>query len=340
MPKNYENKLSDKDAELFAKIKAGIKIGLSAVVGLVGIVGVWQSFYTIDQESQGLVRRLGKYYEITEPGLHFKLPYGIDKVDEVPIRKVQKVEFGFRTLKSGVDSQIIGADTPGIKQELASLLREEYLTLTGDLNMADVEWICQYKIRDPFAYKFNLEEPEETLRDVNLDVMKKIVGDGSIDEVLILNRRENEVKAQEEVQKLLDSYDSGIQVIAINLQSVNPPKNVAPYFNEVSKSMQKRETMINDARKKRNEIIPAAKGEAEQTIKQAEAFAVERVNQAKGDADKFLKTLAEYQKAPEITRTRLYLETMEKVLPQIGEKTIVEQKGAEGGILLNLNMGK
>jgi modulator of FtsH protease HflK len=326
--------------KLMKNIRLGVKIGLGAVVGLTALIGGCQSFYTVDQDSQAVVTRLGAYKETTNPGLNFKLPFWIDNAKIQPVRKVQKMEFGFRTTKSGVDSTFITSDSPGIKPDLVNTLREEERALTGDLNIADVEWICQYKIKDPVAYTFNLKDPEETIRDVNLDVMKRIMGDGSIDEALIMNRTEYEARGREEMQKLLDGYNSGVEITAINLQSTNPPRPVRPSFNEVSTAMQEMETKINQARKVYNDTIPLAGGEAEKTVKDAEGFAVQRTNEAKGDVLKFYRQYQAYKSAPEITGNRIYFEAMKKFLPNVAEVNIIEQKGVEGGVLLFKDLGK
>ena len=268
-----------------------------------------------------------------------KLPYWIECVDKVPVLRVQKEEFGFRTLESGVNSTYIGADEiDKVGEPLRSQLRKEYLTLTGDLNMVDMEWIAQYQIKDPVAYLFNVREQKETIRDANMVVMKKIMGDNSVDEAITLGRVENEIKAKEELQTLLDQYDTGIKVVAVKLQSINPPRPVRSSFNDVSNAMQEKETSINNARKKYNEIIPEARGKAQATIKEASGYAIDRTNSAQGDASRFLQVLGAYTSFPQVTEKRLYYETFEELLPLVKEKTIIDEEGLKNGFFLKLEV--
>jgi membrane protease subunit HflK len=334
------------------------------VYGLVGFVGLCSMPYIISPDSMGVVKRFGKYVRTTEPGIHLKLPYWVETVDRVPVKKIQKVEFGFRTLEAGVDSKILGAentreadesdlsrvitesgestswDRNSIEKKAAEILKKEYAMLTGDLNMADVEWIVQYRIKDAEAYLFNVREPVHTIRDCSQAVMRQLIGNGSVDEAITIGRVEYESSAKEGLQELLDKYDTGIHVVTVKLQSSNPPIKVRPAFNEVNAAMQFKEKRINEAKKEYNEAVPKARGEAQGLVKKAEGYALERVNMSKGDVGKFERVYAEYAKAPEITRRRMYLETMEKLLPQIDEKWIIEQKGAEGGILMKLDLEK
>ncbi|MEK6857472.1 MAG: FtsH protease activity modulator HflK, partial [Nanoarchaeota archaeon] len=214
----------------------------------------------------------------------------------------------------------------------------EYLMLTGDLNMADVEWIVQYDIKDPVAYLFNVKEPRNTIGDASQAVMRQLIGNGSIDEAITIGRIENEIGAKEGLQILLAQYNSGVRVGAVKLQSSNPPKRVREAFNEVNKSMQQKEEKINNAMQQYNQEVPRAKGEAQREIEEAEGYALERVNEANGNAEKFLKILEEYKKAPEITRQRLYLETMSELLPKIKDKIIVDDKGLSSGFYRMFNL--
>ncbi len=283
----------------------------------------------------------------------------------VPVQKVQKEEFGFRTLEAGVNSRYLGADEiEGRRvsnEDLVRLIREsgervsrsasyqmaetareilrgEYVMLTGDLNIADVEWIVQYLIKDARSYLFNIREPRQTIRDASQAVMRQLIGNGSVDEAITIGRSEYEVSAKEALQELLNEYESGIYIETVKLQSSNPPQKVRPAFNEVNKALQQKETRINEARKAYNEAVPKSDGEAKKAIETAKGYAAERVNRALGDVAKFEKIYAEYVKAPDITRQRMYLETMSKVLPLIPEKWIIEQGGADGGILMKLDL--
>ena len=334
----------------------------AALVVLI-IYGVITSIYTIETNSSGVVKRFGSFNRITDPGIHLKLPYGIETAIEVPVKNVQKEEFGFRTVKAGVDSQYLGIDEiqsgrydreslinliresgesptgSGSLQNVAQdLLRREYIMLTGDLNIVDVEWIVQYKIKNPRQYLFNIRDARQTIRDCSQAVMRQLVGNGSVDEAITIGRMEYETSARDMLQQLLDNYETGIHIVTVKMQSSNPPQRVRPAFNEVNKALQQKEQRINEALKQYNEVVPKTQGQAKRMIETAKGYAAERVNEAQGDVTKFEKILTEYEKAPTITRQRLYLETMGKVLPKIPEKWIIEQGGADGGILMKLDL--
>ncbi len=336
----------------------------AAVVIVVG-VGLATSIYTVPTDSNGVVKRFGKYERTSEPGMHIKIPFWVETVAVVPVRKVQKEEFGFRTLKAGVDSRYLGVEEIEARrtsvQDLLNLIREsgervsrrssgelaerarqilrsEYVMLTGDLNIVDVEWIVQFKIKNARNYLFNVRKPRATIRDASQAVMRQLIGNGSVDEAITIGRIENEIAAKEMLQRLLDEYETGIHIVAVKLQSCNPPLKVRPAFNEVNKALQQKEQRINEAMKQYNEAIPRTRGEAKKLVETAKGYAAERVNRAKGDVAKFEKIYRQYRQAPDITRQRMYLETMMELLPKIPEKWIIEQAGAEGGILLRLDM--
>jgi len=276
------------------------------------------AFYSVGPDELGVVQRFGKYTRTTKPGLHMKLPLGIEKATKVKVEHIFKEEFGFRTLK------------PGIKTQYAATKHyNESLMLTGDLNGLVVEWIVQYKVKDPVALLFNIRDPRDTVRALSEAVMRKEIGDSSVNEALTTRRIDINNVAQEKLQKILDSYDSGIHIVTVKLQDVNPPDKVKPAFNEVNEAKQEREKMINQAWEAYNKIIPKAHGEAERTISEAEGYAINRINRAKGDAEKFLAVWHEYKNAKEVTRKRLYLEAMATILPRAGKKFIFdsEQKG-------------
>jgi len=328
------------------------------------IVAVATSIYTVPTNSVGVVKRFGRYSRSTEPGIHLKAPFWIETATPVPVRKIQKEEFGFRTLQAGVDSRYLrvediearrasnddlarlikesGERFSGSSRLLADaakgILRGEYIMLTGDLNIIDIEWIVQYKIKDARSYLFNVKEPSQTIRDASQAVMRQLIGNGSVDEAITIGRGANESAARELLQKLLDEYETGIHVEVVKLQSSNPPMKVRPAFNEVNKALQQKQQKINEARKGYNEAVPKTEGEALKLVETAKGYAAERVNEALGDVAKFNKIYEEYKEAPDITRQRLYLETMAKVLPKIPEKWIIEQGGADGGILLKLDL--
>ena len=341
------------------------KIVIALIVLLV-VITVMGSIYTVDTESLGVVQRFGKYNRQTKPGMHIKLPLGIEKVTVVPVTEIQKEEFGFRTLKAGVDSLYLGADdinsgradkrdlydlitssgeqvsrgSRQLAQASLEVLQSEYVMLTGGLNIIDVEWIVQYKISDVEQYLFNIREPRYAIRDASQAVMRQLIGNGSVDEALAIGRIEYEISAKEALQAILKEYMTGIQIVTVKLQSANPPKRVRPAFNEVNKALQEKEQRVNEAMKGYNEEVPKARGEALKQIESAKGYAAERVNRSQGDVAKFASVLAEYNKAPEVTRQRMYLETMAIVLPRISEKWIIEQQGAEGGILMKLDLEK
>jgi membrane protease subunit HflK len=337
----------------------------TALIVIVIAVGVKTSVYTIPTDSAGVVRRFGKYNRTTEPGIHLMLPFWIETAVDVPVKKVQKEEFGFRTLQAGVDSRYLGVEEidPGrlSSDDLITLIREsgerasrsrgsqlaakakeilkgEYIMLTGDLNITDVEWIVQYRIKDARSYLFNIRAPRHTIRDASQAVMRQLIGNGSVDEAITIGRIEYEISAKEALQALLDEYETGIHIVTVKLQSSNPPQRVRPAFNEVNKAQQQKEQRVNEAMKAYNETIPKTKGEAKKLIETAKGYAAERVNRAEGDIAKFDKVYEEYVKAPDITKQRMYLETMTKLLPQISEKWIIEQGGADGGILMKLDL--
>lgn len=289
-----------------------------AALGFLALVLIFTSFYTIDANEVGVVQRFGKYVRSTEPGLHFKIPFGVETVKKIMVRNIYKAEFGFRTVRAGVRTQY---------SEQAFL--DESLMLTGDLNSAVVEWIVQYRIEDAVKYLFNVRNVEETLRDVSESVMRLVVGDRSVDEVIVLTRQEIEDQARDLTQKLLNEFETGLKVVRINLQDVNPPGPVQPAFNEVNEARQEKERIVNEALEAYNKVIPQAKGQAGQTISQAQGYATNRVNRAKGDADRFLAVWREYTKAKDVTRRRIYLETMLEILPNLDTIYIVdeEQKG-------------
>ncbi len=297
------------------------------IVAIIVIVVLFATFYSIGPEQVGVIKRWGRYVRTTEPGLHAKLPFA-ESVTKVRVKYIFKQEFGFRTLQAGIETIY----APG-------RFDSESLMLTGDLNVAVVEWIVQYKVRDPINYLFEVRNVEETIRNISESAMRQIVGDRSVDEVLTVGRIEVALEMQTKLQEILDTYEIGIQITTVKLKDVNPPDPVKNSFNEVNVAKQDRETTINQAWEAYNKVIPKAKGEAEKTISEAEGYAVNRVNRAAGDANKFLAVWQEYSRAKDVTERRLYLETLEKIMPKIGTKYVIdsEQKGILP--LLSLNEG-
>jgi membrane protease subunit HflK len=297
------------------------KFPLKIIVGIALLFFLFAtSFYTIQPNEVGVVLRFGKFVKTTLPGLHFKLPFGIERVFPVKVEYIYKEEFGFRTKKPGVRT---------LYEEKG--YEEESLILTGDLNVLDIEWIVQFKIKDPFAVLFNVRDVRKTLRDLSESVMRKIVGDYTFNEVLTTKRMDINKEVQEKLQEILDSYQAGIQIVTVKLQDVNPPDPVKPAFNEVNEAKQEREKLINQAWQVYNQKIPQAKGEALKMIKEAEGYAQEVINKAKGETQRFLLLLEEYKKAKEVTLRRIYLEKISQVLKKAGKKYIIDPE--QGSIL-------
>lgn len=286
-----------------------IVIGLAAILGLVLLMG---SVYQIEPEEAGVVLRLGRFVRTTDPGLRFKIPF-FEQVTKVPVERQLKQEFGFRTQVAGVQSTFLTAG-----------LEDESLMLTGDLNVAVVEWIVQYRVADPYDYLFRVRNVEETFRDMNEAVVRAVVGDRTVTEVLTIGRQDIEVTAQVALQELCDQYQNGIRIEQVVLQDVNPPDPVKPSWDEVNQAQQQRDRLINEALTDYNSVIPRARGEAEQTILQAEGYALNRVNRSEGDAARFMAVYEEYQQAPEVTRRRMYLETMSAMMARVPNKVILD----------------
>lgn len=305
-------------------------------------------FFQVGPDEIGIVQRFGKFVRTTNPGLHFKMPFGIETNRNIKVTHIFKEEFGFRTMAAGVRSTYEGNDNSEMFKRVQTNFRaggsgsylDESLMLTGDLNMATVEWIVQYTVKDAVQYAFRVRDPRETIRNMSEAIMRLVIGDHTINEVLTAGREEIQTEVEEKLQGVLDSYKMGVQIRNVILQDVTPPDPVKPSFNEVNEARQEKEKMINQAWEEYNRFIPAAKGQAEQRLREAEGYAVERTNKAKGDADRFDVTLKSYQKSPQVTRQRLYLEIVKQVYPNLEDKTIIDE--SQTGILplLQLNPAK
>ncbi|MES2438694.1 MAG: FtsH protease activity modulator HflK [Verrucomicrobiota bacterium] len=306
------------------KLKFPIKWIAFAPLAAFLVFGIFSSYYTVSPESEAVVQRFGRFQEIAKPGLHFKLPYGIDTATIVPVRRQLKLEFGFNT--SGASN----ADQTSVSPE------KERDMVTGDLNAAQVEWILQYSISSPQKYLFTVHNPGSTLRAMTEGVMSEVVGDRTVDEVLTIGRTEIETEALIRLKSVLEKLDMGITAEQIQLKNVHPPGPVQRSFDEVNRAQQEREQMINEANGEYNRVIPKAKGLADQRISGAEGFAVQRINEAEGDVARFKELLTQYDKAPAITKQRLYLETMNEVLPKLGSKIILDEDAKQFLPLLNL----
>jgi membrane protease subunit HflK len=279
------------------------------------LIFLYSSFFTISQDEVGVILRFGKFSHLASPGLNLKIPFGVDQLTKVPILRQLKEEFGFRTAEANIRTRYED------KHYLA-----ESLMLTGDLNAAEVEWIVQYRINDPYKYLFKVRDTYQTFRDMTEAVMREVVGDRTVNEVLTIGRQEISVAVQIKLQELCHQYETGIKVDQVVLQDVNPPERVKSSFNEVNEAQQEREKLINQARSEFNKVIPRASGEAEKVIQEAQGYAMERVNKAKGEANRFNSIFNEYRLAKEVTKQRIYLETMNSILPKIGKKLIVDEE--------------
>lgn len=293
---------------------------------LVGLLAT--SFYTVPADSVAVVQRFGAFLRIDEPGLRFKLPFGVDTVTRVPVRRQLKLEFGFSTPRATNPFQ--ASREPD----------QEKSMVTGDLNEVLVEWVVQYRINDPRRYLFEVRDPEETLRAAAEAAMREVIGDRTVDEVITIGRREIELEAHAVLQKLAEQYHLGMSVDLIQLRNINPPRAVQASFDEVNQAQQEKQRAINLASGEYNKAVPRAKGEAARLIAEAQGYAEKRVNEAQGDAALFTALFAEYQKAPEVTRQRLLLETMSEVLPRLGRKIILDEKANQILPLLQLGAEK
>lgn len=320
--------LDQKVTEIVDRFKGGgpqRKLWLIVLVLLVLLIGFGSSFYKVETEETGVVLRFGRFSNFAEPGLHLKIPFGVDRVYKAPTGRVLKEEFGFRTVEAGVRTTYTKRN-----------LEDESLTLTGDLNVSDVEWIVQYQIADAFKYLFQIHDPQAAIRDLAEAMVRKVVGNSNVTEVLTTERAVLADYIQKDLQEILNSYDIGVRVVTVKFQDVNPPDPVKAAFNEVNEAEQQKESLIFQAREQYNREVPKARGVARRTIQEAEGYAVERTNKALGETSRFLALLGEYRKAPEVTRQRLYLETLEQVLPKLEEVYIMDQSGTGALPLLPL----
>lgn len=303
--------------------------GIRGVILIIIVIIVLASgLYSVDADEVGMVMRFGKFVRQTPPGLHIKIPFGMESVTKVKIKKVFKEEFGFRTVQPGVRTQYS-----------ARSYQDESLILTGDLNVADVQWSIQYRIKDPYDFLYKIHDVRKSLRDISQAVTRKVVGDRTVTGVLTRERVEIAKEVRKGLQETMDFYESGIHIVTVKFKDVNPPETVKPAFNEVNSARQDKNKMINNAWEEYNNEIPKARGEAEQRISEAEGYALNRVNRAEGDVALFNEVYAEYRKSPDATRRRLYLETMMKILPQLKEIYIVDEEQKSILPLLELNRG-
>ncbi len=292
------------------------KLKIPFILGLVILVGVRGSFYTVEPDEEAVVIRLGQHLGNSQPGLHFKIPFGIDEVIKVKTKIVHQAEFGFRTTSTNNKRTTYSSQN----------FDNESLMLTGDLNVAEVQWVVQYQISDPFKFIFKTSDPITNVRDVSESIMRRVVGDKLVTEVLTTGRIEIADNAKALMQEVLDKYDMGISIKSIKLQDVNPPREVQASFNDVNAAKQEQEKALNQAEQSYNKVIPEARGKADKLIQEAQGYASAIVNRAYGDAERFTAIANEYKKAPAITRKRIYLETMEQIFGNMKNMTVVDDK--------------
>ncbi len=313
-------------ADIDRFVKTARKFVVPVLVGLIIIVGFTSAVYQIPTDSVGVVLRFGKYVGEVQPGLRFKVPFGVDRIKPLAVKRQLKQEFGFGT--SGGRNKY---------QYNANGFDKEKRMVTGDLNAALVEWVIQYRISNPQNYLFKVRNAEDTLRDISESVMREVVGDRTVDEVLTIGRQEIESEALIKMQELASKYEVGISIDQVQLKNVNPPTKVQRSFDEVNQAQQEKEKLINEARREYNRAIPLAEGEKDQKIQEAEGYGLKRVNEADGDALRFKAVLAEYIKAPEVTKLRIYHETMQTVLVNVKSKNIIDGDAKSVLPLLQLN---
>jgi len=298
---------------------------------LIVLLGLKTTVYTVQPEFLGVVTRFGKYKDTVDSGLRFKLPFGIDDVTLVPVKRQLKAEFGFGTTGATNPSQYAGSE---------SEREREKSMVTGDLNAATVEWVIQYRVKDPKDYLFNVYDPDGTLRAASESVMREVVGDRTVDEVITIGRQDIERETQVKLEELIAKYALGLRIDQVQLKNVNPPPRVQPSFNEVNQAQQEKERSINVANGEYNRTVPQARGEAEGRISAAEGYAIKRINEAEGDAARFNAMFLEYQKAPEVTRRRIYLETVAEIMPGVGRKIVLDDDAKQVLPLLQLGEGR
>ena len=300
------------------------------VIGALVAWMLYSAVFTVPAESVGVIQRFGHYHGAVDPGLHTKIPFGVDRVTLVPVKRQLKQEFGFSTPGASFADQASAPNQWVLETTM----------VTGDLNTALVEWIIQFRIEKPFDFLFKVQNPGATLRDVSESVMREIIGDRTVDEVLTIGRQDIESSAQLKLQDVVNKYEMGLRIDQIQLKNVNPPKPVQESFDRVNEAQQERERMINVARGEYNKAVPVARGEADQHIQAAEGYAIRRVNEAEGDVQRFNALFAEYLKAPDVTKRRLYLETLKEVLPRVKTKVIIDESATSVLPLLQLETTK
>jgi len=299
------------------QIPAWLNLRNIVIAGIVAVIGLSfaTSFYVVDQTEESIVLTFGKYTKTLGPGLQFKMPFGIQQNINVQTQIVQTEQFGFRTERAGINTVYDSGD-----------YSKESTMLTGDLNIVDVEWIIQYRITDPKAWIFNINDKHRTIRDISQSVINMLVGDRTILDVMGPERANIEIQGADLMNSTLKNYNLGINIIAVRLQNIVPPKGVQEAFEDVNKAIQDMNRLINEGKEAYNNEIPRARGDADRVIQIAQGYAAERVNEARGDVSRFQSVLEEYRKAPEITRERLYYEMIEEVFTKDAKTDLIDKK--------------
>ena len=324
---DLEKKVIEIRDQLKKKFNSQKSLLPAIIIVILLIFGGYSSFYEVDTEETGVVLRFGEFAGFADPGLNFKIPFGVERVYLVPTGRVLKEEFGYRTV------------TPGVRTTFSKRgLEEESLTLTGDLNVSDVEWIVQFQVIDPFKYIFRIQDPVGTIRDICEAMVRKAIGNANVTQVLTTARAALAGEIQQNLQATLNQYDIGVRIVTVKFQDVTPPDPVKNAFNEVNEAEQQKESLIFQAREQFNREVPRARGEAKRALQEAQGYAVERINKARGETNRFLALLTEYKKAPTVTRRRIHLETMEEILPRLEETYIMDTD--HGGLLPLLPLRK
>jgi len=298
------------------------------VVGIVVVVWLLSGLYIVGPGEQGVERRFGGFIAQTDPGVNYRLPWPIESADVVNVAEIRRVEVGFRTIERGV----------GVGAERVQRVLRESLMLTGDENIANIQVLVQYRVKDPVHFLFNVRDPEEAVHSATEVAIRSIVGNTTIDDVMTVGRPIVEADTKAFTQRLLDDYRAGIHLVELKLLVVDPPDEVKDAFHEVVRALEDRERLRKEAEGYAEDIVPKARGDAERKIRAGEAYLEERVKRAEGDRAKFLKVLAEYQKAEDVTKERLYLETIERVVA--GTEKIIIDPGVGGGVLPLLQLGR
>ncbi|TCD01318.1 FtsH protease activity modulator HflK [Pedobacter psychroterrae] len=322
--RDFTNQITQ--STILTRIRENLRFILIAILV---VILLWGTIFQIGTEEVGVITRVGRYTRTVDPGLNLKMPF-IETVHKVPVERQQKLEFGFRSL-GAVDNQ---------SEYSKDGLRDESLMLTGDLNLADVEWVVQYRINDAYNYLFKVRDPESTLRNISEAATRQVVGDRTVNEVLTIGRTEITVKLHQLIQEICNEYNIGIKIEQVVLQDVNPPDPVKAAFNAVNEAQQEKETLINQAKSEYNKVIPKASGEAKATIQKAEGYAIERINNAQGESTRFNDLYNQYIKAPEVTKKRIYLENMTTILSKLGNVIVTDQNGANVLPLLQMQLNK